>query len=473
MGKRQPRVGGAALVAVLLLPSLPAWCQSASSVKNVVEACGQMDADLAQVIESEVALVDVGAVSRNADGTYRITTQPYTVGAGSVPLCSDSRFYGQPTIDGLPFRSAVQVGPDLVLTAWHNSTNGATPELYALFGLRYRLVGDNCVPPDLEHVPDADVYSVTEVAADGLNPTAGTPRDFLLLRLDRNVSSTYPRVRRRGQGTADADHHDRMSLISHPDRLAAAKVDLGGRLVGYSDPTYTGPQVANIHPLQWSSGGMVYNRDARLVETVVRSGVAAWYSRDPSGCYRVAETAGFNATNDSLADFAQNIPAAELLVTPLATVVHDAPIGGPLSHAVTTRTIDAPATARNAIDYRITLPATTAGGPELQVTVRGSLAGRLGPGSGIDVEEIVNADGVACGEYERTYSVTDETHGYSDVVRHRFEIGLREFTVDPPFGSGITDVAAPFAGRVSTTGLPLLPRLVSRSQGWLAVTVTV
>ena len=417
-------VGTTTLAAVLLLPGLPAWCQPHGSVKNIVEACGQLDAGLAQAVESEVALVDVGAVSPNGDGTYRVTTQAYTVGAGSIPLCQDSRFYGQPIIDGLPFRSGVQVGPDLVLTAWHNPVVGPAPELYALFGLRYRMVGDRCVPPDLEHVPGADVYSVIEVAADGLRPTAGPPRDFLLLRLDRTVSATYPRVRRSGQGQADADHHDRMSFISHPDRLAAAKVDLGGRLVGYSDPSYTGPQVENIHPLQWSSGGMVYNVDARLVETVARSVVSGWYANDPgSPCYKAVQIPGaHNATNDSVADFAQNIPAAELLVTPLATVVHEAPLGGPLSNGVTTRTIDAPATARKAIHYRITLPADPGQGPELQVTVRGPLEGILGPGSGIDVEETVNADGVACGDYQRSYAVTDVTNGFTDTIRHVFRI---------------------------------------------------
>jgi len=416
------RAVGTTLVALLVLPSHPAWCQSARSVKNVVEACGQMDDDLAQVIESEVALVDVGAVSSNGDGTYRITTQPYTVGAGSVPLCSDSRFYGQPMIDGLPFRSAVRVGPDLVLTAWHNSTNGATPELYALFGLHYRLAGDRCVPPDLEHVPAADVYSVTEVVADGLSPTAGPLRDFLLLRLDRAAGSTAPRVRRSGQGQADADHHDRMTLIAHPDRLAAAKLDLGGLLVGYSDPSYTGPQVENIHPLQWSSGGMVYNRDARLVETVVRSGVSAGYARDPSGCYRVVETAGHNATNDSLADFAQNIPPVELLVSPLDTVVHEGPDSRGLSNPTTTRTIEVPLSAPGGVQYRIELPAPSAGGPQLMVTARGPLQGSLGPGAGFDLEETVDTAGAACGEYERSYSVTDVTHGFTDVIRHVFRI---------------------------------------------------
>ena len=76
------------------------------SVKNLVEACGELDRDLAELLESEVALIDAGAVSRNADDTYRLTTQVYTSGAGSLPLCNDSRFYGQRT----DRRPAVPVG---------------------------------------------------------------------------------------------------------------------------------------------------------------------------------------------------------------------------------------------------------------------------------------------------------------------------------------------------------------------------
>ena len=424
MTNRRLRIRCTALVAVLLSPGLPAWSNPLESVKNLVEACGDLDPDLAALIESEVALIDAGAVSRNGDDTYRLTTQVYTVGAGAYPLCTDSRFYGQRMVFGLPFRSAVQVGPDLVLTAWHVSTNGTTPPLYAVFGLRYRLANGRCLPPNLERVPAADVYSVIEVVADGYGPTVSPRRDFLLLRLDRDAGARFPRVRRTGQGRGDAGHHDRVTMISHPDRLAA-KVDLAGRLAGNSDPDYTGPEVENIHPLQWSSGGMLYNRDAEVVETVARTVVSARYSQGPEGCWRVIQVDAAKATNDSVADFAQNIPAFELLVTPLDTVVHEGLAGGPLSSPTTTRTVEAPVTAPDSIAYRIRGPETSANGPELLVTSGGPSQGSLAPGAGFDVEETINADGVPCGEYERTYSITDATHGFTDVVRHVFHIQCR------------------------------------------------
>jgi hypothetical protein len=414
----------AALVAVLLWPGLPAWSDSLSSVKNMVEACGELDADLAALLESEVALVDAGAVSRNGDDSYRLTTQVYTVGAGSLPLCNDSRFYGQRMVFGLPFRSAVQVGPDLVLTAWHVSANGITPPLYAIFGLRYRLANGRCVPPTFERVPATDVYSVVEVVADGLDPAVSPHRDFLLLRLERDAGARFPRVRRSGQGRADDGHHDRVTMISHPDRLAA-KVDIAGRLAGYSSPDYTGPQVENIHPLQWSSGGMLYNRDAEVLETVARTVVSARYSQGSGGCWRVIQVDGASTTNDSVADFAQNIPPFELLVNPLSTVVHEGLAGGPLSNPTTMRTVEAPVTAPDSIAYRIQGPETTASGPELLVTFGGPSQGSLAPGAGFDLEETINANGVPCGEYERSYSITDTTHGYTDVIRHVFHIRCR------------------------------------------------
>lgn len=419
------RVCRAALVAVLLWPGLPAWSDSLSSVKNLVEACGELDADLAALLESEVALVDAGAVSRNGDDSYRLTTQVYTMGAGSLPLCTDSRFYGQRMVFGLPFRSAVQVGPDLVLTAWHSSANGITPPLYAIFGLRYRLANGRCRPPNFERVPAADVYSVVEVVADGLYPTGSPLRDFLLLRLERDAGARFPRVRRSGQGRADAGHHDRVTMISHPDRLAA-KVDIAGQLAGYGSPDYTGPQVENIHPLQWSSGGMLYNRDAAVLETVARTVVSARYTQQgPGGCWHVTQVGGAGTTNDSVADFAQNIPPFELLVTPLTAVVHEGLAGGPLSNPTITRTVEAPVTAPDSIAYQIHGPETSASGPELLVTYGGSPEGSLAPGAGFDLEETINADGVPCGEYEQTYSITDTTHGYTDVIRHVFHIQCR------------------------------------------------
>jgi hypothetical protein len=424
MTSRRLRTTWTTLVAALLWPGLPAWSDSLASVKNLVEACGDLDADLTALLQSEVALVDAGAVSRNGGDSYRLTTQVYTVGAGTYALCPDSRFYGQQMVFGLPFRSAVQVGPDLVLTAWHGSTNGITPPLYAIFGLRYRLANGRCVPPDLERVPATDVYSVIEVVADGLGPAVSPHRDFLLLRLDRDAGGRFPRIRRSGQGRGDAGHQDRVTMISLPDRLAA-KVDLAGRLAGNSDLSYTGPQVENIHPLQWSSGGMLYNRDAEVLETVVRSSVSARYANSPGGCWSVIQADGAWATNDSVADFAQNIPAFELLVTPLNAVVHEGLVGGPLSNPTTTRTIEAPVTAPGSIAYGINGPDTSADGPELLVTFGGPSQGSLAPGAGFDVEETVDAAGVPCGEYERTYSITDATHGFTDVVRHVFHIQCR------------------------------------------------
>ena len=167
---------------------------------------------------------------------------------------------------------------------------------------------------------------------------------------------------------------------------------------------------------------MVYNRDAEVVETVCRSSVAAWYSRSAEGCYRVAQVNADHATNDSVADFAQHIPAFELLVTPLDTVVHEGLAGGPMSNPVMMRTVEAPVTAPGGIAYRIVLPDTTASGPELLVTPGGSTQGSLAPGTGFDVEETINVNGVPCGDYERTYSIIDTTHGFTDRIRHVFKI---------------------------------------------------
>jgi len=447
------------LGAVFLLTSIPACGRGQTdglgsqaetdSLANWVDACRVTDTDLLRLLKSEALLVDYDSVTQNVDGTYNLASQRYTMGwkpastfgapPERVPLCDDSRFYEQPQVsgpsDGLPFRSAVQVGTDLVLTAWHGPAQGI-PELYAIFGLQYSAVGGGaCRAPDFAHIPAGRVFRVTGVVADSF--ASGIEGDFLLLRLDRKVSDTYPRVRRSGQGHGDdspppagrggpgqgrAQTGDRLTLISHPEKLAT-KVDLRGRLYGYSITYPTYPLVTDLHPLLFSSGGMVYNRDQRFVETGLQNGGGASY--EPFGrCWKVTHEGWIGALNDSLKVFAQFIPAFELLVTPLDAVVHEcSPSSGSCTNDLYSRTIAAPDTAPRRIAYEIHPPQDGTGPPYLLVTSLGPREGTLAPGSSFVVTETINVAGAPCGTHVREYSVEDLTNGFEDVVRHVFDMG--------------------------------------------------
>jgi subtilisin-like proprotein convertase family protein len=457
---------GTALCALLVLggASDPAWSQG--SLATWVDAC-ELPRDLEGLMQYEALIVHEDALSQNHDGSWDLFQQPYThTGIQSPqPICTDSIFYGQPQVSGSPFRSAVRVGPDLVLTAWHGPA--AMPFPYkVVFGLRYRQVGDSCIPPDFTHIPADKVFAVKDVVADGVSEIG---LDYLLLRLDNEVSDTFLRVRRSGRGRVGDD----LTMIGHPDRLAT-KVDLAGRLAGTSAlGAFELPMVADLHTLVGSSGSMVYNRDERFVEAV-----AAWpvgvnmmpVGPDDPPCRKAFHTSAPSFTNYSVKHFAPFIPAFELVVDPLDTIVHVGPVGGPFTNPSTARTVRAPETALSPIAYQIGPPAETSE-PRLVLSVDGAQQGTLPPGASFGVHEGIAADAAPCGITERTYTVTDATNGYSDTIRHVFEIGVREFTVDPTFPMNIADIGAPVDGQVVYTVTNLRPSpytvVVTADQPWV------
>jgi len=308
-----------------------------------------------------------------------------------------------------------------------------------VFGLHYRMVGNSCIPPDFTHIPAANVYWPTEIVVAG-TPTIG--KDFMLIRLDRPAHATYPRVRRSGQGRPG----DSMTTIGHPDRLAT-KVDLAGSLLGYagSEPNVT-PVTSNLHALIGSSGSMVYNRTERFIETVTRWGMGTDlvpHTTDPNVCRRVVHVDSPGQTNDSVKVFAPFVPSFELLVRPLDTVVHVGKVGGPFTNPLTARSIHVGDDAPQKIDYRLEFNGLTPQ-PQLVIQLDGPAQGTLGPGDSITSTETFKANLAGCGVYERTYRALDRTHGFTDTVRHRFEIGIGEFTVDHEGRTQIGDLAKPF-----------------------------
>jgi hypothetical protein len=407
----------------------------AGSLDSLVEACDATDPDLVQLLENEALIVNPAALEQNpmdgswtlAEATYDTTYMlPWVEGE---PVCHQSRFYGQSQVDrtvGLPFRSAVQVGSDLILTAFHHDFNPATElPLKVVFRLRHRLVNQVCTPPDFNHIPDADVFDVTEVVADGWDQADPDDIvDFLLLRLDRTASTTYPRVRRSGGGRGESAPYylgDRVTIIGHPERLAA-KVDVDGRLFGYNPyqfPPWGLPLFKNLHPIDFNSGSMVYNRDEEFVETVVNGKIAADYEFvGADNCLTLVQVNEdgdpYDSTHLSVSMFADRVPAFELLV-PLDPVSHDCSLTtGSCTNSPFHRTIGAP--EGPGIAYAI--QSSSGNQPRLVTTFVVPSQGTLSGGSSFDITESINLTGASPGTFVRSYTVRDLTHGFNDVVRH-------------------------------------------------------
>jgi hypothetical protein len=462
--------------------ALASPCAALDPLNHWVDGCQASDPDLQALLENDALIISANAVQDNGAGGYRLNTQAFTqliqgspTGNPSVDeYCPQARFYGQPQViyqlanaNDIVRRSAVQVGPDLVLTTWHNPFDPQHLKDYkVVFGLYARDVGGVCVLPDFEDISAAQVYELDAVVADGGGPGV---LDLLLLRLDRVASEHYPRVRRSGRGWPADD----ITGIGHPQRLAA-KVDLLGKAGGIErNNGRESLLVESLHMLPDSSGSMVYNRTQRILETAANVGGSLSFEFLPAqSCYVIHHKPGFSARNASLRYLAQHIPAFELLVESLDPVIH---VVGPLGAGVlptNARTVKAPLTADGPLGYQIVPPGPSAPGqPSLSVAVEGSLTGTLSPGAELGVQETASLNGASCGFYERNYEIRDLTNGFVDRARHVFEIGIREFTVSDPGRPFIEDLAHPFEDEIEYTitnprPTPVVVRATA-SESWL------
>ena len=444
-----PRPFGCALVAAFALAVPALVCaQPFPGLESWVDGCEVSHTDLAALLEDEAVLVDTTRLLPNPDGSYRLLRQPFSHldGQPDQELCPDAQFAGQSqVVDGL-FRSAVQVGPDLVLTAWHGAFTMGT-EYRVVLGIHDRVIGDACFEADFDHIPASNVYVVTEAVADGY-ANQGT-LDMLLLRVDRAIDGQYPRVRRSGRGWPG----DASTVVGHPEKMAA-KVDLAGQAGGV---VVAGGQewlqFANHHVMDASSGSMVFNRTQRLLETVVRTGVGVGLE-GPSlaGCYYLSHLPGFRGHNASLRHFARNIPAYELVVHNLDPVVLDVPAGQEIEQA-SARSVKTPLTAASSLSYQIVPPGESPPGePTLTIAAAVPDLGTLAPGQSFSIQQTASTSGSSCGIYERSYEVRDLTNGFVDVARHVFEIGVLEMQVSGGLAGGVVaDVAAPFENTIHYT----------------------
>ncbi len=457
------------LFAALASPRLVA--QSPPGLATWVDACEVADRDLTGLVEADAAMIAQGFLVPNLDGTYHLTRQPFDHVPELGPeyrLCSGSKFYGESRPDGFPAgRSAVLVGPDLLLSANHAFSPDVVPGHDVVFGLHGQGgPGEECSPPDFDHVPAANVYRAIEIVAHG-----GAAQDFILLRLDRPVTGRQPvRVRRSGLGHAG----ERTTVVGHPAMLQT-KLDLAGTYEGES--SLGEPLIQGVHTLVGSSGSMIYNRDAQLLESVVRTLACANY-RVAAGddCFELYSecTYGPYALGHPVQDFASHIPPFELLVDPLDDVVHVAAESAPLPNPITSLTVAAPETAAGPILYRVEPPAVAPiNEPSLVIQVAVPLEGSLDPGKSFEIVATADANGVKCGSFERTFVVQDQTHGFVDTLRHVFEIGLAEIVVAPANELVVADLAPPFAATATYTVRNVRPTaatvVVAANRDWITL----
>lgn len=447
----------------LALDELHADLESAYDGNLWLDACQAQDPELKRLLAAEAMLVPVPYLHDNGDDTFAISTILFNELSGK-PLDPTSLFHGQRRT-GFG-RSGVLVGPDIVVTAPHTSQFDFAG-FRVVFGLSSRMVNGVCVQPDWDHVPAENIYEPVEVIAntytDGIDP-----HDFAFLRLDRLTDREPLRIRRSGK----ARDGDRMAGVGHPMRLST-KISPEGEALGWD--VARGLLLNGLHFLDGSSGSMVYNQDADYLETVVRSGLCGSFQLLPGNIYKLAPLcpAAPQAVNRPIADVAELVPATSLVVGPLDVVKHRANLNANPSPAAKLYTLRNPQGLAQPIQWQIVMPPAPNGQPKLTLSPS-KTSGVLAPGGSFAFTATASAAS-QCGNYTRTIQVNDLTHGYTDYIRHEFEVGMRQFQVTPAEGFEVERMTGPYSkpGRsytVTNTG-PTPVKLRVQGPAWVDLAV--
>lgn len=453
------------MISVYLFASL-ATLAPPGALPRWQNACDVTDPVILGLMDSEVFLLQRSQLSAKKQGFMMMNTltQYLTVPQGSTPLAVGSPFRGE--VRPIQGRSGVLVGPDLVLTAPH-AAHFNLNEFYVVRGMSSRLVNGQCQPADWTNIPVENVFETVEEVANTYSLPFSPHYDLAVLRLDRPTGAPYLAMRTTGTAWPGAP----VVTIGHPGFLST-KVSPDGALDGIgADGTQL---MYGIYSFVGSSGSMVYNLQDQVIETVIAYGgpSCAYYVGNPAWLDPACAQYTFGP-NRPLVEVAPTLSGVALRTRPLGAVRHIAAVNGTPTGATTSYTFETPP-ASGQTHWRVDAPpAATDGGPALVVQGRGE--GWLGPNASSGFDALAGSS-AQCGTYTRTIEVHDLTHGFTDRLRHVFEVGLTEFAREPATGGfDVASVVAPYtnAHRTFTLRNPRPTPVTVKIEGpaWLEATV--
>jgi hypothetical protein len=450
--------------------------EDACSYPGVVPTSLQPNAQ--KLLGATALIIPLGHLQDMGDHYHLIESGPQTAGRPSsfgpgLPFCSTSLFYNAYSGDILNGRTAFMVGPNLAATAPHYDIDPSfNPLNYAMiFGFGGGNLGGSCSFNSTGDIPKSQV--ATAVVGGTLISTYDQGADFLIWQV-QNVPANTPWVRLRSSGSASED-----------DIIASAQNPYSGFTKFQYGITYQGPYGANsagIDPMtptffnfeaaDGSSGSAFLNLTKGVVETVVRGGTDLGLQGDepninghvcanleseydPSPTYPILAPRPYpDAVNTGIVqtiatpDPAQpnEWPTPEARVFPLEDVTYVLPVGGTATPSSTNYRVRASAHgATSFLTIAGVLPPPS-GQPALLLNgVNSPYAGNLGttsPELDFSVTTSVPAT-LSCGIYDRYVQVYQQ--GFTDNIRHRFEIGLKEVDVSPSDTWVLNDLGTPYS----------------------------
>jgi hypothetical protein len=217
----------------------------------------------AKAARATVALVDVGSIRGNGDGTSTLTGAAL---GQRYNLCPGQRFAGQPTP---AFCSGILLAPDVVATAGHcidRSTLAST-----------RFVLDLAMQDRATariSLPNRKIYRARRLLA---RQFAYDGKDYAIVQLDRRVGDRAPAALRR---TGRVAKGAALYVIGHPSGLPAKFADHAW-VQANGHPAYF---EANLDTFAGNSGAPVFEANTHRVAGLLVRGDAD-YVPTSRGCY--------------------------------------------------------------------------------------------------------------------------------------------------------------------------------------------
>lgn len=418
------------------------------------EIASNLDPQVANLLKSEVMLVNRADIQNLGNGYWRFTNDgQFTHDRATPPraLCADSLFYGDYTSDVSLGRSGFLIGPDLVATAPH--AGFYLGNFVVVYGFSGGLLNQGCSFNTSGDIPAANVY-VPKSGGVYVNTLGDGVSDFAAFQLDRSVAGgSWLRLRSSGVPSPD----DVIATAGHPYALPTkfqSGVEYLGPLGSGSDPTL--PAFFNFEVADGSSGTAFFNLTKGVVETVtsdppymgtfltdsVEPGCMEFASQyEPGSPFPPAPTYLNSGHVETLAAVA---PTPEARLSPLQDTTYIVDIGGTPSPASTTYTLTASHYGGTIFADAGVLTAPS-GEPQLLTNGPGlPWFANMTPDE--QVQMTVNAGPISnmvpCGIYDRYLEV--DSGGFTDLVRHRFEVGLREYSLEPEDDWVVNDLGTPY-----------------------------
>lgn len=436
----------------------------------------RMVADATALLIQKTSLID------NLDGTYRINTTAHT--GDSAPLCTTDPFYGMHYVPN--GRTAFVVGSDgikMMLTAPHGpGLTGLNPSNYAVvFGLHHTLSGGVCSPPNFSSIPAANVYFPPSLSMLRNTYSSASPRpaDYMLFQLDRQPTAPALKLRRSG----GPEVGDPLLVVGHYGHFPT----LIGSGVTVRAVTPLGLDIGSPPIGQGSSGSPVYNLRTKLVETVIADAMPGFEEVQASGS-TCATTEPANVqeirvvNNGKLSELVDSgvLPPEPFVVSPTASVLHTATVGGTVSNRFTQFTVTPIPGSGTADSYAIGQSLPISYDPQKSPTLEISPSSTFTPTPGspaITFTAGASIAGVPCGVYDTDLKIVRNSPSQQGkpiaVIPHRFEIGVHDFTASPqeawtPSGFGPSFKQQQVLTLTNTRATPV-SLAVTADQSWLKI----